>query len=203
MKIAVIGASGSAGSRIVNEALLRKHQVIAIARHPDKISERDGVTRVAGDISQPEALAKALSEADVVVSAVRFVGFDIVDLLSALGMAGRPRLLMVGGAGSLLTTSGALLSDTPTFPEAAKAEAKAGGEKLNALQVQNEIDWTFVSPSALFMPGERTGNFRVGKDQLLIGEDGKSRISQEDYAIAFLDELESATHLRQRITVGY
>ena len=139
----------------------------------------------------------------MVVSAARFVGFEIGHLLEALKLARTPRLVMVGGAGSLKTAAGGALVDAPNFPEAAKAEARAGAEKLHALREQTEIDWTFHSPSAVFAPGERTGRYRVGTDQLLTDAEGKSRISQEDYAIALLDEIESPSHRRARFTVGY
>ena len=203
MKIALIGASGNAGSRIVNEAIARGHQVTGIARHTEKIAPRENLRVVAGDVAKPRELADLLAGHDVVVSAVRFVAFDIADLFEALKLARAPRLVMVGGAGSLKTASGGVLADVPAFPEAAKSEARAGAEKLQALRGQNEIDWTFLSPSALFAPGERTGSYRVGAEELLTAADGKSRISQEDYAIALLDEIETPRHRRERFTVGY
>ncbi|OUM02014.1 NAD(P)-dependent oxidoreductase [Variovorax sp. JS1663] len=203
MNIAIIGASGSAGSRIVSEALARGHQVTGIARHADKIASRDDLRVAAGDVAQPGALAELLAGHDVVVSAVRFQGFDLEDLLEALRRAHVPRLVMVGGAGSLRTASGGLWLDAPPFPEEVKGEARAGAEKLKALRAQRDIDWTFLSPSALFEPGERTGRYRVGSEELLTDANGESRISQEDYAIALLDEVESPRHRRERFTVGY
>ena len=203
MKIAVVGASGSVGSRIVSEALARGHRVTGVARIPAKIAPRENLTIAAGDIGRPETLAGTLAHHDVVVSAVRFLSYEIDQLIEALELAGKPRLVMVGGAGSLITAAGGLLVDAPNFPEAAKAEARAGAEKLVALRKQTEVDWTFLSPSALFTPGERTGGYRVGTDHLLTGADGKSRISQEDYAIAIIDEIEAPRHRRERFTVGY
>jgi putative NADH-flavin reductase len=203
VKIAIIGASGSAGSRIVSEALTRGHQVTGIARHPDKIAARDNLRVAAGDVAQPRMLAEVLAGHDVVVSAVRFLNFDVASLLEALSQARIARLVMVGGAGSLRTASGGLWVDAPPFPEAVKGEARAGAEKLKALRAQRDIDWTFLSPSALFEPGERTGRYRVGSEELLTDAKGESRISQEDYAIALLDEVESPRHRRERFTVGY
>ena len=203
MKIAVIGASGSVGSRIVGEALARGHQVTCIARHPERIAPRENLRVAAGDIAQPHGLAELLAGHDVVVSAVRFVGFDLNQLFEALRQARAPRLVMVGGAGSLRTATGGLLMDAPTFPAAAKPEAAAGADKLRALGAQTEFDWTFVSPSAMFAPGDRTGRYRAGSDELLTDAEGKSRISQEDYAIALLDEIEAPRHRRERFTVGY
>ena len=203
MKIAVIGASGSVGSRIVSEALARGHQVTGIARHTDKIAPRDNLRVAAGDVAQPRVLAELLAGHDVAVSAVRFLSFDMATLLEALGLARTPRLVMVGGAGSLKTASGGLWVDEPSFPEVVKGEARAGAEKLNALRGQRDIEWTFLSPPALFEPGERTGRYRVGGEELLTDADGKSHISQEDYSIALLDEIESPRHRRERFTVGY
>lgn len=203
MKIAVIGASGSVGSRIVREALARGHQVTAIARHTDKIAPRDNLRVGEGDVAQPRVLAELLTGHDVVVSSVRFLGFDIANLLEALGLARTPRLVMVGGAGSLKTASGGLLVDAPYFPKVVEGEARAGAEKLKALREQRDIEWTFLSPSAFFEPGERTGRYRVGSEELLTDAEGVSRISQEDYAIALLDEVESPRHRRERFTVGY
>ena len=113
------------------------------------------------------------------------------------------RLIVVGGAGSLEVKPGVALLDTPEFPAVAMEEATAGRETFNVLKQQNDLEWTFLSPSAMIGPGDRTGKFRLGKDQLLVGADGKSRISYPDYAIALVDELEKRAHIRQRFTVGY
>jgi uncharacterized protein len=112
------------------------------------------------------------------------------------------RYLIVGGAGSLEVAPGVRLIDTPNFPEAYKAEATAGAAFLDLLRGETGLDWTFLSPSALFVAGERTGKFRLGKDLLLANAEG-SRISFEDFALALVDELEKPAHPRQRFTVGY
>src|SRR5690606_10043569 len=119
-------------------------------------------------------------------------------LLDAVEQSGVKRLLVVGGAGTLEVRPGVALLDTPEFPAAAREEATAGRDTLEALRAASGLDWTFLSPSAVIAPGERTGTFRVGGDQLLIGNDGKSRISIPDFAIAMVDELEGAKHVRQR-----
>jgi putative NADH-flavin reductase len=203
MRIAVIGASGSVGSRVVAEALARGHRVTGVARRAELISPRENLAIVAGDIGDPVRLAEVLAGHDVVVSAVRFVGLQTGKLLEALKRARSPRLVMVGGAGSLSTTGGGLLLEAPTFPQAAKAEATTGTATLQDLREQEEIEWTFISPSAVFVAGERTGKYRLGKDQLLVDAEGKSRISQEDYAIALIDEVETPRHRGERFTVGY
>jgi hypothetical protein len=103
----------------------------------------------------------------------------------------------------ILGNAGKTLVDTPDFPEAYKAESQAGAEFLSALRHEKDLDWTFLSPSAEFAPGERTGKFRLGGDQLLFDTNGKSWISIEDFAIAMVHELEHPKHSRQRFTVGY
>jgi uncharacterized protein len=203
MKVALIGASGNIGSKILSELRSRGHSVTAIARNPEKIAATSSVTPVRADISEPSALAAALRGHDAVISAVRFRSFDPQVLLSAIKTSGVKRLIMVGGAGSLEARPGVQLIDTPDFPAAHKPEASAGRSALNALRAESTLDWTFLSPSAVIAPGERTGKFRLGKDAVLVGTDGKSRISIPDYAIALVDELETPRHIRQRFTVGY
>ncbi|WP_341898980.1 NAD(P)-dependent oxidoreductase [Ferrovibrio terrae] len=204
MKIALIGATGNIGSRVLTEALSRGHHVTAIVRNPEKVPARPGVTAKAGDAHDPAALAPLLAGHDAVVSAVHFLASDFSKLLAAVRQSGVKRWLMVGGAGSLEVAPGLKLIDAPGFPEIYRAEAAKGGEFLEALKAQAaDLDWSFLSPSAMIVPGERTGKFRLGKDTLLSDAKGDSRISMEDYAIALIDELESPKHIRQRFTVGY
>lgn len=204
MKIALIGATGNIGSRVLNEALTRGHSVTAIARKADALAARPGLTAKAADLHQPAALAPLLAGHDAVVSAVHFLVSDFAKLLAAVRQSGVKRWLMVGGAGSLEVAPGLKLIDAPGFPEIYKAEAAKGGEFLDALKAQAaDLEWSFLSPSAMIVPGERTGKFRLGKDTLLSDANGDSRISMEDYAIALIDELESPKHIRQRFTVGY
>jgi uncharacterized protein len=201
-RIALIGATGNVGSRLLDELVSRGHQVTAIGRDPGKVPARPGVTAVRADVKDEAGLAAALRGHDAVISAVRFLDSDPDVLLAAVRGAGVPRYLVVGGAASLLLPSGQRLLDQPDFPEAYKAEATRGAAFLDALRQVRDLDWTFLSPSAMFVPGERTGHFRIGKDELLTGEHG-SAISYEDYAIAMVDELEKPAHPRQRFTVGY
>ena len=204
MKIAVIGATGNAGSRIVEEALKRGHEVTAIARNPEKLGgARPNLVPKKGDAHNSDALAKLLAGHDVAISAVRFVASDPNKLIAAVKKSGVPRYLIVGGAGSLEVAPGKALVDTPNFPAAARPEASRGRDFLNLLRQQRDLDWTMLSPSALFAPGPRTGKFRLGGDQLLTAADGKSSVSMEDYAIALLDEVEKPQHRGRRFTVGY
>jgi putative NADH-flavin reductase len=203
MKIALIGISGRVGSRVADELLKRGHQVTGIARNPADVNTQPGLTVQQGDATDPETLTPLLTGHDAVVSATRFVSTDAKPLLAAVKNAGVPRLLVVGGAGSLQVAPGTLLIDTPEFPDAYKPEARAGVVFLDTLRQEKVLNWTFLSPSAMFEPGERTGAFRVGDDTLLADEEGKSWISMEDYAIALADEIESPKHSRRRFTVGY
>ena len=203
MKIALIGVSGHAGSRLLAELLSRGHTVTGIARGAPKLENRPGLVLETGDATQPARLAPLLAGHDVVVSAARFQSSDPQALIAAVKQAGVPRLMVVGGAASLEVAPGKMLLDAPGFPEAYRPEAEAGLRCLDALRAEKDLDWTFLSPSAEFAPGKRTGRFRLGGNQLLTDANGKSRISMEDFAIAFVDELEAPKHPRQRFTVGY
>lgn len=202
MQVAVLGASGRAGSEITRELAARGHRVQAIARQPQAIPAIDGVTPVAGDASDPAALAALIRGSDAIVSALHF---DIAaeTLLTALKDAGVPRLLVTGGAASLEVAPGKRLFDTPDFPAEWKDIAAAGIAFLDALRDERTVDWTFLSPAAFIFEGPRTGTFRIGGDQLLVDAAGDSQISFADYAIAMVDELEAHAHPRQRFTVAY
>jgi putative NADH-flavin reductase len=201
MKIALIGATGNVGQRVTAEAVSRGHDVTAIARDASKIPERAGVTALQADLNDKAAIRQAIDGADAVVLSVRFQELDIEAVLDAL--QGANRLLIVGGAASLYVAPGRQLIDTPDFPDFIKVEAEPARQALARVQQERELDWTFLSPSVFFGPGERTGSFRLGKDDLLADAEGKSHISYEDYAIALLDEIEQPRHSRQRFTVGY
>jgi putative NADH-flavin reductase len=203
MEIALIGATGNVGSKILAELLDRGHDVTGIVRHPEKLQPHPKLIGKRGDINDEVALAQLLSGHDAVISSVRFLSSDPHVLLRAVKRAGVERLLVVGGAGSLEVAPGVQLVDDPKFPKEYRGEALAGREFLNVLREEQELDWTFLSPSALFLPGERTGKFRLGMDQLLKDANGRSTISHEDFAIALIDELEGPRHSRQRFTVGY
>lgn len=203
MKIAVIGAAGNVGQRLVKEATDRGHNVTAIGPNQSKLDGLETAATACASMQDTEAMATALKDHDVVISTVRFVHYEPSELVDAVRASGVSRLAVVGGAGSLTSPSGGLVIDGPNFPDAAKPEARAGGKVLDALLGETEIDWTYLSPSAVFTAGERTGKFRLGQETLLIDEDGKSHVSFEDFAVAMLDEIETPRHSRQRFTVGY
>lgn len=201
-KIALIGASGRAGSEILKELSRRGHTVTAIARHPERIAALPGVTAKAGDAADEAGLTALVKGHDVLVSAVFFSQSDPRILIGAAKAAGVKRYVVVGGAGSLNAPGGGRLYDTPEFPDAYRAEARSGGIFLDTLKLTEGLDWTLISPAAEIFEGERKGVYRTGGEELVVA-DGKSTISFADYAIALVDEIENAKHSRARFTVGY
>lgn len=210
MRIAVYGATGMIGSRILRELSSRGHEVIAIARESGKITAMPGVTARSGDILDIEDVAANVKGCDSVVCAYS-PGVEspeeklhnaFASLVQALDTERVKRLIAVGGAGSLEVAPGVQLVDAPHFPAQWKTIALAHRDAMQVLK-NSDLDWTILSPSATIEPGERTGKFRLGKDNLLADDKGVSRISAEDYAIALVDELEHPRHIRERFTVGY
>ena len=202
MKVALIGATGNAGSRVLTELLDRGHTVTAVVRNPDRVAASDKVAARGVDGSS-QSLAAALRRHDAVISSARFVDLLPEILLPAVLASGVKRYLVVGGAGSLAHPDGIEEADQPTFPDVAKPNSKKGKELLEGLRKTDGLDWTFVSPPRFFRAGERTGKFRYGKDDMLMTAEGPTSISYEDMAFAIVDELEQPKHLRERITIGY
>lgn len=203
MKIAIIGASGKAGARLVREAQRRGHAVTALVRAPQNYDKLADEEVAAGDVQEPAALATALAGHDVVISAVTFEATDPQKLIAAVRASGVKRYLVVGGAGSLEIAPGKLFIDAPDFPAFVLEEARCGKALLEALRDTDDLEWTMIAPSAYFVPGERTGKFRLGDDTLLVDGNGKSWITYEDLAVAMLDEIATPRAIRKRITVGY
>jgi uncharacterized protein len=201
--VSLIGATGNAGSRILAELARRGHRVTAIARHPERVPKLEGVIAKMGDTNRVTDLALLLNGHDVVVSSVHFLDGDADKLIEAVRKARVPRYAVVGGAGSLDNGKGVRLIDAGEVPEPYKAESLAGCAFLELLQEIKDLDWTFLSPSAQFVAGERTGAFRVGTDIVLRDANSRSWISYEDYAVALVDEIELPRHSRRRFTVGY
>jgi len=210
MKIAILGATGTIGSRIAGEALTRGHQVTAVVRDAGKLVDRR-LSAAIGDATNADSLARAVKGHDAVVSAIgpargaspSVLGEATRALIDALGRAGVKRVLIVGGAGSLEVKPGLQLVDTPTFPAQWKPGALAHRDVLQMWRKNTALDWTYLSPAALIAPGPRTGRYRTGGDQLLVDAKGESRISAEDFAAALVDELEKPRNLRRRMTVAY
>jgi len=209
MKVVLYGGTGNAGGRILNELLARNHNVTAVVRDKAKLQPREGLTLILGDLSDPAKIAEAVAGYDAVISAYgpglsspnELIGAT-ERLVAGVKQSKVKRLLTVGGAGTLEVSPGLLLVDSPMLPAEWKPIAKAHLEALKVLQA-SELDWTCLAPAAFFEPGNRTGIFRLGKNNLIANEQGESRISMEDYAVALVDELEKHAHPRQYFSVGY
>ncbi len=211
MKLIVFGATGRLGSRIVKEALERGHQVTAVVRDATRLQDsHERLTAVIGDVRDAPSVAAAVKGQDAVISAVGPTGDSAPELvveaaralIDGLTQAGVRRLVVGGGAGSLEVSPGVQLVDTPDFPKEWLDIALAHRDALDVIRAA-DLDWTYISPAAFLQPGERTGKYRIGTDQLLTDEKGESRISMEDLAIAFLDEVEKPCFVRRRMTAAY
>lgn len=203
MKIALIGASGKAGSRVLAELLSRGHIVTAIARNAERLPAGENINPMAVDGSRT-AIASALHGHDAVISSARFIDLVPEILLPAVLDSGVRRYLVVGGAGSLIHPDGIEEAEQPGFPAPAKPNSLMGKELLEMLRKTEQLDWTYISPPRFFVAGERTGKFRTGKDDMLMTPEGEpTSVSYEDMAVAIVDELENPQHLRERITIGY
>jgi len=211
MKIAIIGATGWIGSTLMNEALNRDHKVIAISRGAKNI-EKQGVTTHPLDLLTDGSIKDAVADADIVIAAIggraksnhEIVSSTAQRLLKELPKSDVKRLIWVGGAGSLEVAPGVKLVSVPDFPAEYKDEAIAQGQALDVFRNSDStLDWLFVSPAAEIFPGERTGIYRVGGEQLLSDDQGNSKISVEDYAVALIDEAEKSQHHNKRIGVAY
>jgi putative NADH-flavin reductase len=209
LKVVLYGATGKAGSVILKELIDRGHVVIAAARTPEKVPKVKNVTVVQDDLSNPSKTASVVKTGDAVISAYgpppddtsQIIG--VMDrLVKAIEEAGGPRLIVVGGAGSLFVAPGVTLRASGHVPKEWIPIVDAHIEVFGNLK-KSGIDWTYFSPAGFFEPGERTGKFRLGKDDLIADAEGNSRISFEDYAIALVDELENPQHHRERFTIGY
>ncbi len=207
MKIAIIGATGLVGTKILSESLDRGHEVTAIVRNPETLPMHPKLRAAKGDATEPAKLASLVAGHDVVISAFNpgkdERGTGARSIIDAVKRAEVERLLVVGGAGSLEVAPGKRLVDQPDFPAQWKDGALRTADFLDQLRGETELDWAFVSPAAMLAPGERTGHYRVGGDQFMTDNDGESRISLEDYAVAMLDEAERPQHHCKRFSVAY
>lgn len=213
MQIALIGATGFVGTAVLTEALNRGHQVTGIVRSPAKLPSHPALTPVAADAYNVASIVQAVAGHDVVIHAFNpgwgepnirqlFIQGSQA-IYAATKQAQVKRLLVVGGAGSLFVAPGVQLIDTAGFPSEYKEGAEGARQALQLLQTETDLDWSFISPPALLQPGERTGQFRIGGDTLLMNGSEPASISVADLAVAIIDELEKPAHIRQRFTVGY
>lgn len=210
LKIALFGATGTIGSRIASEALARGHEVTALMRNPRPMEGLQGLTVAAGDVLDAAASAARISGFDAIASAYgpahgdeSKVGAAARALVALSRASGVERLVVVGGAGSLEVAPGKQLVDTEGFPDAYKAVALAHRDALSFYRTVTDVDWTFFAPAAMIAPGTKTGAFRTGTDTLLVDAGGNSKISAEDYAVAFVDEIEAGRFVRRIATAAY
>lgn len=213
MKIALIGATGFTGAPVLAELLSRGHQVTALARNPAKLSAEKGLTVVKADVLDEKQVAAAVAGHDAVISAYNpgWTEPKIHDLflqgsqaiLQGVKQASVKRVLVIGGAGSLYVAPGLQLVDTPQFPAEYKQGALAARELLNRIEKETSLDWTLISPPIGLAPGERTGKYRVGGNDLLPGKgDVPAGISVADLAVAIVDEIEKPQHIKKRFTAA-
>ncbi|MGW2863558.1 NAD(P)-dependent oxidoreductase [Streptomyces sp. NPDC001205] len=213
MRILLFGASGNIGSTITHELITRGHHVTGVTRTGNTTTTGNYTAR-AGDVRDARTVAALAEGHDLVVSAIgpRHGGNDddrdiivgaTAALISGLRLTDITRLVVLGGAGSLLTAPGVRVIDSPHFPEMWKANASAQNEALEMYRQVSDLDWTFVSPPKLIEPGERTGAYRKGGDELLTDANGDSKISIPDFAIGFADEVERGSAIRARISLAY
>ncbi|MCD2499316.1 MULTISPECIES: NAD(P)-dependent oxidoreductase [Microbacterium] len=210
-RIAVIGGTGYSGSHIAAEAAARGHQVTSFSRSLPA-EPLEGVSYEIGSIEQPQALVDAIGDVDVVVFAVSPRGGmegktrsgirETIELL-----APSVRVGVVGGAGSSLVAPGGARVMDEGFPPEVLPEATEIGGVLDDLRERGDAnEWFYVHPAGGYgswAPGERTGSYRIGGDVIVVDENGESNIGGEDFAIAFVDEIENRKHIAQRFTVGY
>ena len=213
--VTLIGASGFVGTALLNELLARGHKVTAVVRNPEKINvSNSNLTIVKTDVSDTDALTEACKGKDAIISAYNpgWTNPHIYEdnlrnyplILQAAKQSVVLRLVGVGGAGTLFCAPGLRVVDSGDIPAAIMGGVKSLGEfYLKRLMNEKEIDWVFFSPAGTLEPGKRTGKFRLGKDDLIVDENGKSHISVEDYAMAMVDELENPNHHVERFTIGY
>lgn len=214
--VLLIGATGFVGSAILRELVNRGHKVTAVARNTDKVLKDDNVTAVKADVANVDEIAKLAEGKDAVISAYNpgwtnpdikhLIETNYPKILEAAKKSGVGRLLIVGGAGTLFVKPGLRVVDSGAIPEAIMDGVRPlGNFYLDTLTKENSIDWVFLSPAGTFdEKGERTGKFRLGKDDLIIDpKTGTSHISVEDYAVAMVDELEKEQHHKERFTLGY
>ncbi|MBO1364039.1 NAD(P)-dependent oxidoreductase [Prevotella sp. A2931] len=213
--VVLIGATGFVGSAILNELLERGHKVTAVVRNASKLPKHDNLTAKEEDVANVDAIAKIAEGKDAVISAYnpgwtnpdikRLTEVNYPKIVEAVKKSGTPRLLIVGGAGSLFVKPGLRLMDTGALPaEIIDGVRSLASFYLDDLTKENDIDWVFFSPAGMFdTEGKKTGKFRIGKDDLITDAEGNSHISVEDYAVAMVDELEKPTHHKERFTIGY
>lgn len=213
--VLLIGATGFVGSAVLNELVSRGHKVTAVARNIEKIAKSELLDVVKEDVANVDAIAKLADDKDAIISAYNpgwtnpdiatLISENYPNILSAAKKSGVERLLIVGGAGTLFCAPGLRVVDSGAISEEIMGGVRPLGDfYLNTLMNENDIDWVFFSPAGVFDPqGKKTGNYRLGKDDLIVDAEGNSHISVQDYADAMVNELEKPAHHKERFTIGY
>ena len=213
--VLLIGATGFVGSAVLNELVSRGHKVTAVARNVEKVAKSELVDVVKEDVANVDAIAKLAEGKDAIISAYNpgwtnpdiatLISVNYPKILSAAKKSGVERLLIVGGAGTLFCAPGLRVVDSGAIPEEIMGGVRPLGDfYLNTLMNENDIDWVFFSPAGVFdQQGKKTGNYRLGKDDLIVDVEGNSHISVQDYADAMVNELEKPAHHKERFTIGY
>ncbi|MHC8950426.1 NAD(P)-dependent oxidoreductase [Sphingobacterium hungaricum] len=215
MKVALVGATGFVGQAILKELTDRNHEVTAIARDVTKLKDLPNVIAIQADVNDVNALSSALKGSDAVVNAFNpgWTNPNLYEdftkgsrsILEAVKESGVKRYVVIGGAGSLYIGDKQLIEDE-NFPKAIKPGALAATEYLEVIKREDELDWTFFSPSIEMSPetsGKRTGKYRTGLENPVFNDEGRSVISVEDLAVAIVDELENNKFVQKRFTAGY
>ena len=203
MNLAIVGATGNIGSRVLDEALRRDHKVTATSRDPAKLVARPNMSAKAASTADVAGLAGILKGHDAAIISLKWNEADIHAVLDAIRRAGVKRCLFVIGAGSLLRKDGRTHFDHMAEKGIQPPTSKPAALAFEEMKKATDLDWTAISPAASIQPGERTGKFRLGLDHLIEDDKGQSLISREDFAIAILDEIESPRHIRRRFTAAY
>jgi len=203
MNLAIVGATGNIGSRVLDEALRRGHKVTATSRDPAKLAARPNMSAKAANSADVAGLAAALKGNDAAIVSLKWNEADIHAVLDALRRAGVKRCLFVIGAGSLLRKDGRTHFDHMAEKGIQPPTSKPAALAFEEMKKASDLEWTAISPAASIQPGERTGKFRLGLDHLVEDDKGQSLISREDFAIAILDEIEAPKHVRRRFTAAY
>ncbi|MGB9987657.1 NAD(P)-dependent oxidoreductase [Salarchaeum japonicum] len=211
MRVLLLGASGRIGHRITDELLDRGHTVTGVSRSGVDDIEGEDFTSVVGDATDPDQIARLAAGHDAVASALGPAGSETPDVLpemmdavlAGLRRADVDRLVWTGGAGGLHVAPDTLLVDTDEFPDDWEGLARAAIDALRRLREAEDIEWTYVAPAAMIEPGERTGEYRTSVDELVADDDGESYITMEDFAVAFVDELENEAFVHENVGVGY
>ena len=215
MKIAIIGATGFVGSTILKELASRNHEITAISKSTTN-SDQANIVWKRVDVKNVEELSKTVAGNDLVISAFN-AGWTNPNLYNdfiagskaiqeGVKRAGVKRLIVIGGGGSLFVAPNLQVVDTPDFPKEYYTGATAARDYLNFIKEEKELDWTFFSPALEMHPGittGRTGKYRLGLDNPVMDDNGRSILSVEDLAVVIADEVEQPKHIQTRFTAAY